>query len=240
MVHGVWTHNTIFEMILRGTANGQQVLNVHHFEAAATLEATLISDALAQTSGTTLAGNWLTNCKTAWLAMLPTDYTLSSVDVGVIERPGTANHKLVPTSTITGLPATGASAVTVSSMGAAAVIKWRSLLAGKQHRGRTYVGPLAQQLTVDGMIDAALLTAMTAYRTAMARYRLTGAEALNWLHTVYSRPYDNGTYNYVKRIAGVKQVFYPPDYAGNSSNIITDANDPVGRIIRRREIGVGA
>lgn len=240
MVHGVWTHNTIFEMVLRAVANSQQILNTFHFEAAATLEATLLTDALAQASGTTLAGNWLANCKASWLPMLPTDYSLQSVDVQVVERPGNRNHKLVATSTTTGLPSSGTSVTTVADMPAAANIKWRSLLAGKHHRGRTMVGPLANDVTVDGLLTAGMLTAMTAYRTAMARYRLTGAEALNWLHTVYSRPYDNGDYGYVKTTPTGKVFFYPPDYDGDSSNIITDANDPRGRTVRRRQIGVGS
>lgn len=240
MVHAAWSHGTIWEMVIKGRCQGQQIINVHHFEAAATLDAAINTDALKQAEGPLIAANWLTNCKAAYLDLHTNDYTLDEIITQVVEVNGQTNHVLAAMSTTTGLPSAGTTAAAADDMTTALNIKWRSLLAGKHRRGRSMMGPQFEGASLAGLVVAGSLTVMTAYRTAMARYRLTGAEALKWLHTVYSKPYNTGQYQYTKRVAGVLTVVTPTDYNGDSNNIVDSANDPILRVVRRREIGKGA
>jgi hypothetical protein len=61
-----------------------------------------------------------------------------------------------------------------------------------------------------------------------------------WYLTVYSRPYNHLDYGYVTGSGPNRVFFYPPDYAGNSTNIIGYSVDSILRSQRRREIGVGS
>jgi hypothetical protein len=242
MVHAAWSHNTIFSMALVGVSQSQSIVNVLHFEATAAQEALYLSDAGAQADGLVLAADWVTNCLATWRLMHPNYYTLSKLSVQVLERPGLVNHKLVATDYTTGLPVVGNSALgsTSGSQTDCADIKWRSLLAGKSRRGRTYVGPLSDEMNAAGLLAAGQVTACDNWITAMARYRSGGADAAAHRHTIYSRPYNTGQYQYTKRVGGVLTVVTPPDYAGDSNFVVGGTTDTLTRVQRRREIGVGS
>jgi hypothetical protein len=162
--------------------------------------------------------------------------------VQVLERPGQISHKLVATDYTTGLPAAGNSALgsTGGSQTDCADIKWRSLLAGKSRRGRTYVGGLSDEMSSNGLLVAGHITACDAWITAMGRYRSGGADATAHRHTIYSRPYSLGQYQYTKRVGGNLTVVTPPDYNGDSNFVVGGTTDSVVRVQRRREIGVGS
>lgn len=236
-----WPKRTLFQLSLTGIMLGQQVVNVHTFEASSITEALLLNDGLAQTESGKIADDWLTNCKTAYLATKPADYLLDRVACQVLERPGTFRHKLTPTERVNISPRVGTATGTCEDLQACAVIRWRTPNAGKSHRGRSYVGPIVREWVLDGRLAGLGITAITAYADAMKnRYTGAGSAADDWPMTIYSRPYNAGEYQYATRKTGSLTVVTPPDYAGDSTFVTDYALDTIIRVQRRRQIGVGA
>lgn len=246
MVHGPWTHNTICELVLIGSVAGQQVINVHAFEAAAAEEATFTSDTLADNSAQTLRDDWITNLITTYKAVHGTLYSLVTVGSQIVERPSNVSHRLGRQDrTNSPLPAAG-TATTAAGMlpqEVSAVIRWHSLVASRSARGRTYIGGIAadsRDLTNIGQWTSGYQTALAAYATALqARYTPGGAHD-SWNLTVYSRPYTSPAGDYVKRVGGALTIVSKGDYAGNSNFVTGFAVDPIVRSQRRRQVGVGA
>jgi hypothetical protein len=245
VVHAAWAHNTLFAMRLLGTCQGQNIVNTLAYEASGALEATLVSDALAQTAAGLLAADWggTAAITTPWRNCHTTDYNLNGVEVQVVERPGLVSHQLMPVLYGTGMPLAGAGPGAADDMAASAVIRWRSLVAGKHHRGRMYIGPLGDADTLGGILQAAFLVNLDAYRNAqIARYTGAGAGAVSgYVQTVYSRPYNAPHGAYTKRIGGLLTVVNAgTDYNGDSSFVTSSDRDVRARVQRRREIGVGS
>lgn len=247
MVHGPWTPNTLTQLTLVGACQGQAIVNVHHFEASAGTEATLLNDGLAQTYAANLAADWAGNLLTPWRNCHTQDYSLVRLQVQVLERPGNVNHRLVPQDYTTGLPQPGLIAFNSGDMSTAAVLKWKSVTAGRSHRGRTYVGPINNGNVVGGVVQAGWKTPLDAYVTAMInRYTGLGAgAAAGYVLTIYSRPYSNTgvptpEYQYTRRGPTGITVVTPGDYAGQSSFVISGSTDTTARTQRRRELGVGS
>jgi hypothetical protein len=222
-------------------------VNVHHFEASAGTEATLLTDTLAQTYAANLGNDWRTNLQATWLAAHPNDYYLDTIRVQVLERPGNVNHRLVPQDITTGLPAVGTLAGPAGDLSGACVIKWKSVTAGRSHRGRTYLGPVPGGNIVAGALVAGQKTVCDNYITAMInRYTGAGAgAAAGYVFTIYSRPYSNTgvptpEYQYTRRGPTGISVQTPPDYNGQSSFILSGSTDTTARTQRRREVGVGS
>lgn len=246
MVHAAWAHNSIVELVLLGTAGAQQIINVHAFEASGAHEVLNPSDAAIDTSAQALRDDWITNCLTTYRALHGVFWTLPVVGSQVVERPGQVSHRLGRQDrTSSPLPgvgtySTGSGMLPYSDAG---VIRWRSLIATRHARGRTYIGGLAADARDLGppiKFAAGWVTAANAYAAAMeARYRPGGAYP-DWNLTVYSRPYDSPHGNYVKRVGGVLTVVSKPDYDGNSNFVTGHAVDDVIRVQRRRELGVGS
>jgi hypothetical protein len=246
MVHAAWSHNTMAELVLIGSGAGSaQIVNVHCFEASAVEEALFGGDAGANTSAIALRDDWIANLKTAWLAChngAAGGYTLNIVGVQIVERPGLVSHRLGRQDSVLTSGNIGTDIATPPLPAEdAAVIRWKSLIATRHARGRTYVAPISSTTSsVAGVLTAGQVTALDAYATALrARYKPTGAHD-SWNLTVYSRPYDNPHGNYVKRVAGALTVVPKPDYAGNSNFVIAHAVDTTIRSQRRRQVGVGA
>jgi hypothetical protein len=237
----IWTRRSLFQLTLIGLCDTVQVVNVHHFEASTALEATFTNDSVAQGYAGTLADHWLTNAKDTYLGCHTTDYTLQMVKCQVLERPGNFRHKLTSIER----PQTTANVGTsgsVSSVGqVAATIRWRTPVAGKSHRGRSYIGPITPDWMSNGSLTAPGVTAVNAYAQDMiALYGVAGTYAGNLVLTVYSRPYNTGEYQYTSRKTGTLAIVTPLEYAGNSTNVTAAMVDTVLRTQRRRELGVGA
>lgn len=246
MVHGAWSHRSVCELVLIGHGGGSlQIINVHTFEATAAHDILNPADADIDTSAIALREDWITNMKTLWLACHSAGvnaYVLDTVGSQIVERNGAVSHRLgrqdhtltsANTGTLAG--AAGAAPAEVS-----AVIRWKSLIASRHARGRTYVAPLTDTAAPGGNITAGLNTALDAYAAALrTRYHAGGAHD-DWNLTVYSRPYDNPHGNYVKRVGGVLTVVSKPDYNGDSNFVTSHQIDQVVRSQRRRQVGVGA
>lgn len=239
MVHGPWTHNTMAELVLLGRIAGQQVVNVHAFEASAVEEALFVTlDTSANASAIVLRDDWVTNLKAQYLAVMASNYVLETVGVQIVERPGLVSHRLGRQDVTPAAPA-GTRANACSRLQVAAVMQWKSLLATRHARGRTYFPAVEDVLADIGVLSPAVQTAYNTYAAAMiARYKPGGTHD-SWNFTVYSRPYTAPAGDYTKRIGGALTVVHKPDYVGDSNFITSSHLDPTLRTQRRREIGVG-
>jgi hypothetical protein len=242
MVHAAWGLATIFRMSLLARCESQNIVNVFHIEATPTHEVTLDTDAKATASGANLAADWNTSLKTAFLAQLPTDYSLQVVRVQVVERPNQVDRVLLASDIVTGLPAPGTNGAVADDMTTAAVIKWKTLQAGRHSRGRTYIGPLNDTQTTLGILNTP--TPFNAFKDAMIT-RYTGAGAgvtAGWAFTVYSRPYNapHGAYTIRVPGQGLTVVNNTVDYNGTSTYITGGQVDLTLRTQRRRQLGVGS
>lgn len=246
MAHGVWTHNDIIKLALIGSHSGQAVVNVFHFEVASAAQVPDNDDAGAQVLAANLVADWHTNNKTTWLACHTTGYSLLRAQVQIVERHNSRNRRLTAQDSTTGLPAAGTfnpggQNNIDSLLTDAAVVRWRTDIAGRSHRGRTYVGPLPQGQVTNGVIGAGFLTPLNAWRDAFfARYKVGGTTQAIQFSTIYSRPFDQGTYGYVRGQGANRAMYFPPDYAGNSTGITSCSTDSNARTMRRRELGVGS
>ena len=246
MVHGPWGHNTICELVLIGKVNNQEIINVHAFEASAAEEATFVNDGVADTSAQGLRDDWIANLLVSYRAIHGTGYSLVTVGSQIVERPATVSHRLGRQDRSDApLPAAGTAATAggMLPIADAAVVRWRSLVASRSARGRTYFGGLPgdwRDLVNTGQWTAGFVTALDTYaNTLRTRYSPGGAFAA-WNLTVYSRPYTAPAGDYVKRVGGALTVIHLPDYAGNSNFVTSHVVDGIARTQRRREVGVGA
>lgn len=226
-----WGHRTLAQMALKGRLAGQDVVNVFAFEWKAPDDP---SDALRMTRADQIVTDWVTNLRTAWLAQCSNHYTLPIITIQVV-----VPNRLVPIEKVQAGPPAGAVANDSLPPSTATIIRWRSNLAGKQHRGRTYVpGVPAVGAATEGQLLTAQRNLHQAFADAMvARYGDgSSAQALADF-TVFSRPYDDEYYTV--RVAHVPTVVHKTNYGGNSTHIISGAVDNSLRVQRRREVGVG-
>jgi len=235
-----WNHNTLFQLTLLGTALGQQIVNVFNFEASGVQELSFGDDAARITASGDLADKWITGNKLAFVNASCTDYVLQNVKCQVMEVRGSFRHKLSPIERAQTTSNAGPGGYPAEHPGASVVVRWRTNLAGKRFRARSYLGPVPATAQVDGRVSGPYLTAMSTFVTGMTtRWAAGHAAPLDYYLTVYSRPYNEGEYQYTSRKTGTLQVVTPVEYEGNSTNVTTAQIDTILRSQRRRNIGVG-
>jgi hypothetical protein len=239
-----WASNTVAQLSLIGVCDTAQIVNTHFFEASEVIEAQLLNDQLAIEWSEGLVDDYITSLKAAYLACHTGDYTLQMVKCQVMERPGSFRHKLIPTERPQTAGNVGGIGVAAEATQVAVVIKWKTPQAGKSSRGRSYIGPVPPVLMSSGRLATGNADSprYQQYADAMiARYgALAGVEANAYRLTIYSKPYNQGEYQYATRKTGSLTVESPADYAGNSTNVTVAVVDPILRTQRRREIGVGS
>lgn len=237
----VWQHNTLIQLTVIASAIGSQIVNVFHFECTEAREAGLTSDALAQAEAGVLADDWISNVYDEWLACHHAEYVVGLIKAQTIERPNNFRHKLVAVERPQTTGNVGTVAGSIENAAVCIVARWRTPQAGKSSRGRSYIGPPELGAGANGVLATSARAPYTAFATAMrARYSASVGTSLNWKHTIYSRPYNMGEYQYPSRKTGTLAVVTPPDYAGNSTNVTDFAMDWTLRSQRRRTLGVGA
>lgn len=236
-----WQGETIWQLTLIANQSGAQIVNTHHFEAAGALDISMTDDGTRISQGLLLADDWIANLKTPWLACHMNAYTLTLVKVQTLEVKNLFRHKLSPSERAQTTGNTGSGVGAPNTLAQSAVVRWRTPIAGKRHRGRSYIGPVPGTFADQGTLQGAGKTAMDAYGSAMvARYGVGGTKATSWIQTIYSRPFNEGEYGYPQGQHPNRSFFYPEDYAGDSTNVTAYVTDTVLRTQRRRNIGVGA
>lgn len=240
MVHGNWGHNDTAALVLHGRQASNDVVNVFHLECDSVQQALNTSDAASQAAFDSVLDDWRTNVMSLWLACINSTYTLPRISVQVVERLGQFEHRLSPTertysTSIAGTAGGGSHAITT-----AGIIRWKTPVAGKSHRGRTYVPEPTESQQANGVLGATAQAAYSAFADAMlARYAAGGGGTFpHFSLTIYSRPYTLS--HLVRRVAGVPTVFPIGPYDGNSTNCTAKTVDTSLRVQRRRELGVGS
>ena len=243
--HGPWPGTgSLAQLSLIGVCQGQAVVNVFHFTAPAATEAAFASDADRITWATALAADFRTNVRASWLAAHTLDYFLNVIRAQVLEVPGQVEHRLSAVDDTTGAPAVGTAASGADDMSTAIVVKWRTALASRKTRGRTYIGPVPETATDQGKIigASAYVGAINTWLTAFDRYINGGAGVVaGYQLVVYSRPYSAPAGAYTVRVGGVIQIRNDiANYDGKATSVLGHSVDTILRAQRRREIGVGS
>jgi hypothetical protein len=241
MAHAAWAKRTIARLSIIGQCQSQKVVAVHHFQATTAREASMTDDAAAVTWAQTIATAWLANCKASYLAAHTQDFTLLNVQSQVLERPANVDHRLTAVDNTPTGGVVGTIGANAEDMVSAVVLKWSTTLAGKSHRGRTYIGPLSATQMDAGLLVAGQVPLYTAVVTALlGQFGPAGAQVIDTRLTIYSRPYNKFEYGYVKGSGADRAWFWPEDYNGDATDVTAGAVDTVLRSQRRRQIGVGS
>jgi len=241
MPHGAWAHNTIYQLSILATQQGQRIVNVHHFEATALADGAATLDVAKLALCQTLIDAWQAAAYTQWKALHIAGYVVNTLRAQVVQVRGQVDKMLVPVEETQSSSNLGTDTdLNIDDMVSSANIKWRSTTAGKKHRGRTYVGPLPTGWTLNGMLQSTGVTACNAYGNAMiSTFGVTAGSSADFRLTIYSRPYNHLEYGYATGKNPNRIWYYPPDYDGDSTNVVNFVVDPILRTQRRREIGVG-
>jgi hypothetical protein len=236
-----WTHRTLFQLVIAGDSLGNQVVNVLHFEASTVKETSYATDQDAINDAGALADDWVTGMMATWRPAHGSEYAVRLITCQVLERPGNFRHRLSPVERPLTTNNNGTANVAAVNPSVSSVLRWRTPIAGKSHRGRMYLGPIPSDWQTNGRLHAIAQGPIGNFGTAhLARYGVGGSQANSWVQTVYSRPYNEGEYQYATRKGGTLHIVTPVDYAGNSTNVTTYVLDTILRVQRRREVGVGS
>lgn len=169
--------NDIYELRIRGSQQGQEIINTLHFKSAV-----VGTDASIQQD---LIDTWQAAAQTQWLAMMWAPYVLGDVSAqrvcGSLPLPA-ASSEIVNTAGSRGAVAAGGA----SPPWMAALIRERTGFAGRSYAGRTFV-PIQAEVDCDGVsLHAVYVPLITAYVTALAPLLSGGADA-DWDLFVRSR-----------------------------------------------------
>jgi hypothetical protein len=237
-----WPGRTICQLSLLASSHGSAVVNTFHYEASQADELLFANDNLRIAAGTALASAWWALLRADWVALHGEDYTVNTVRAQILEVGGQWRHRLTPTDlTLAGLNI-GTITPPAESLANSLVIRWRTPQASKSTRGRSYVGPLPDAWEDNGRLTATPVNnANTFAATMLAEYghQLPIAPS-PWGLVVYSRPYNQGDYAYPQGKNPTRAFYYPPDYAGKATGVVSNAVDSVIRSQRRRQLNVGA
>jgi hypothetical protein len=227
------------QLVLRGRSFGQDIVNVLHFEASGAQELLIPTDSDKQAWAQAVAAGWISGQRTAFLSQKPVDYTLLDVVAQVVEKNGVGHGKLAETENA--MSVAGAVTQNAENNIDAAVIRFKSVASGKHSRGRMYYGPLNPDMTSQGQLVSAVITALGVIFNGLLTAYSGATPTDGALLTVYSRPLHAGEQQWTVRIGGTLTVkSNPTAYAGNSNNVTAVQVDPIVRSQRRREIGVGS
>lgn len=242
--HAAWPagKGSILELSLLGSAFGQRMVTVHHFEANTAKESSFgtTGDVGRQVWAQAVIDAWQSGPRAAWLAILPSAYVVQTVRAQVVQVPGAIDRRLSAVEEADGSAGTnlGGGFPTASATNAG-IVRWTSGVANRHSRGRSYVPLLLQNQVAAGLVSSGTVTLITAYADAMLADFSPPATALQGASfIVFSRPYDYAAWTF--RSGGRLMVHEAPPYDGATTPIINRSVDATARVQRRRELGVGA
>jgi len=163
----------IYEVVMRGSANGQAVYNVLHFRAKS---ATAVPLLLPQAVGDNLYDvGTLDGVQTlAW-----SDQTWPEASIQLIS-PTLGAQVVVPLVAITGNAAGGA------VQNAAVVVTWRTALGGRSFRGRSYFGAVDESVMANGLLLTNIRDALQNGITTFLALYGDGGTSADWEFGVWS------------------------------------------------------
>lgn len=205
-----------YQLTLKGLCQGQAIVNSHHLRAMAAGD---LSQAFADTFNTSLL--------TTYRAVHSTDWALQTISCRQINPPGPVAYERAPTTSA------GTLSTTSGALTSAACVKQTSAFIGRSRRARSFIGPVPPGDILLGSLSVGFTTALNNYFTAlMGLWGPTGSDAANGRLVVWSTT-----------IAKLHSQATPPamgDPLSASAYVVAYHVDPVARVIRRRELGVGA
>lgn len=199
----------IYSLSIRGTLFNQDVVNTWGF---------VQTSALPGFTGQVLVDEWQAACLTAYRACLGTSVTLTTMTARDVFP---ENNQIAEESLPGGTNGTGAGPSGSSQV--AAVLTWRTNLAGRAFRGRTYLPGIPSSNISNGLIIASQLTLETTFIDAMINTFGPSGTSDNFQLGIISR-FLNGVERPNPVITSV-QLGVPRNVPGT---------------IRRRRIGVGS
>lgn len=163
----------VAEITVRATQEASQRVNVHHYQFSAVT-------ALSVAQCLEMATNFWTAVGPSYVAATSVSVNFDSVTVRDIGAPGLneATYNIPQ-------PAPGARVGTATPANAASVISWRTGIAGRFGRGRTYMFGIADADAVGSQIQSAQATRLLAIATALQSF-LNAGGAVGVLHALAS------------------------------------------------------
>jgi hypothetical protein len=237
--HPAWPNTlpSVARVAFIGHVGTTQIVNVLHFGIGAPT-----TDAAEQTALQTLLTSIDANVRAPYLAGKTSDYTLDVIRGQALHRAGVTHLHLAP---IDQTPTTtvGAIGSSYASLTDCIVLKEKTILGGKHHRGRLYIGPLSNASgLVGGMLtDATHKGYHNQLVTALNTYKFGGTHYADGQLGVYSRPLHAGEQQWPVRVGGTLTVrSNAAAYAGDFTEVTSLLFDWTLRELHRRELGVGS
>jgi len=165
----------LYTLTIRGTLFGNQIVNSWGFMQISTTAGFL---------GQALIDEWQAACLTQYQGC---SSQLATYDL-LSARSIVPDSHVVVEESLTGI--TGAVSGEVSPNQVAGVITWRTALAGRSYRGRTYIPALPQSYVVSGLLSATGLGNYNTFRTAMMTAFAATGSSTNFRLGVISRVAD--------------------------------------------------
>lgn len=163
----------LFELVVVGRHAGALVLNTFGFAQVGSP---------AGDPAATLAGNWNSTCMTAWRNLVSGNYAVNALWVNAVAPAGAARYELNFSPPLAGNVV--GEALPPQNAG---VITWRTALAGRSYRGRTYVPAIAEGQQTDGTLSTTWQTNAAAFVSALVGAFITNAATNNFRLVVISR-----------------------------------------------------
>lgn len=146
---------------LNGVCDSQQVVNVLHYKFVG-----------AQTGATlgTFITNWLSAHKTQWLAVHGTNYRLDNIVCTDISSPSGASV----TTAVPGPTNVGTIAGSPLPNNVALAVSWRTGLAGRRNRGRSFIGGLTANAASADLAASTFVTDLATLATSLISTSFAG------------------------------------------------------------------
>lgn len=150
------------KLAIVGTAESQQIVSVLHYKYVGT----------APTSAalTVFINAWLGLHKTSWLACMGVQYTMQHVDCTDLSV-SSGNFATVVVGGPSNVGTGGGSALPGN---VALALSWRTGVAGRRNRGRTFFGPLSDNQVDNSIATSAFLTALTTLASQLISQTYSG------------------------------------------------------------------
>lgn len=201
--------DNLLSLAATSTLFGNQVVNVWGFKQ--------ISEA-AGFNGQLLIDDWQAGCQVQYLATITGSVTLNRLSARAVYPD---SHELAEETLVSSNVGTSAGAAGANQL--AGIITWRTALAGRSYRGRSYLPGMNTSWVVNGLWNASAQAVMNAYVSAMILRFGPSGTSLNFRLVTISR--------YAGKAQRVTPIGTP---------ITTGIARDVPGTIRRRRIGVGA
>jgi len=236
--HAPWGFGTLWELSLKGHYLQQLHVMTHHFEAIAANEGQFPDDASKIAQGSIIIDAWEAACLSQFRSMKNVSFVLTDATCQVLQVRGFSDHRLVGVQKNYNLGGTAPVGAAGQPGTLAGIIRWTTNIAGRSHRGRSYVGGMPAEWTVNGGLDTNGQTALNNYANAMVgTFKPPGPNSASAFFTIYSRPYKYSAWTFWAD--GTLNVHEAGPYDGNSTGVLNHQIDTVARVQRRRELGVG-